>query len=377
MLEITEIKVVSKPRILFIASFPPPVHGSSAVSEQIRESQLIKASFDIDYINIATSRALNERRNYFLKFFRILKAFLRSLWFLLTQKYDLCYCAITCHGGCFLRDSPFVLLCKMFGKKIVIHQHNKGMSLDVEKPLFRKLYPLVYNNVWVILLSWSLYPDIEKVVKRENVRICPNGIAASGVNGFPHTSNQIPHILFLSNMLMSKGVMVLLDALKILKEDGVGFICEFVGSETLDFSSSRFDDEVRLRGISEVAKFYGPKYNNEKIAFFERADIFVLPSFDEAFPLVILEAMSHELPVVSTLVGGIPDEVVDGENGYLVEPGNVKSLAKCLRDLLEDYSLREQMGQNSFQRYSSMFSNQCFESAMTRLLEDCCRHCSL
>ena len=76
----------------------------------------------------------------------------------------------------FLKDAPFVLLCKLFGRKIVLHQHSKGMSTCSRKPLYRWLLPLVYRKTTVILLSWQLYDDVADVVTREQVKICPNGL---------------------------------------------------------------------------------------------------------------------------------------------------------------------------------------------------------
>lgn len=87
-----------------------------------------------------------------------------------------CYLAITCHVLGFLKDAPFVQLCKLFGRKVVIHQHNKGMSGCIERWPYRWLIPYIYKRTRVILLSWYLYPDIEKAVRREQVVICPNGI---------------------------------------------------------------------------------------------------------------------------------------------------------------------------------------------------------
>ena len=105
-------------------------------------------------------------------------AYLKTLWLLLTHRYDLCYLAITCHGIGFLKDAPFVWLCKMFGCRVLIHQHNKGMSNCIERWPYRWLIPYIYKRARVMLLSWHLYPDIAKVVKREQVVICANGIAA-------------------------------------------------------------------------------------------------------------------------------------------------------------------------------------------------------
>lgn len=61
--------------------------------------------------------------------------------------------------------------------QIILHQHNKGMATYVDKPVYRWLLPIVYRKTNIILLSWLLYDDIEAVVKREQIKICPNGIS--------------------------------------------------------------------------------------------------------------------------------------------------------------------------------------------------------
>ena len=366
--------ITHKPRILFIATFPPPIHGSSVVSEQIKNSKVINDAFDGDYVNLGTSRKMDEigKGGLWLnlqKLFRFAGSFFETFGLLLCHRYDLCYLAITCHGSGFLKDAPFVLLCKLFGRKVVIHQHNKGMAKDVDRPVYRWLLPLVYKNAKVILLSWHLYPDIEKVVKREDVMICPNGIKPTVNPDFQRTPNKIPHILFLSNLLIDKGVLVLLDALKILKDRGYSFVCDFVGSETKDIDAARFAKEVGKRGLNSLAIYHGRKYGEEKEAYFKQAETFILPSFNEAFPLVNLEAMEYKLPIVSTNVGGIPDEVVDGENGYIIKDKDSQSLADSLCKLLGDESLRQKMGEAGYQRFKAKFTEMCFEKQLASTLK--------
>ena len=75
----------------------------------------------------------------------------KVLWQLLMHRFDLCYLAITCQGIGFLKDTPFVLLCKLFCKKVVVHQHNKGMLRVVHRFPYSRLLPWVYQNVDVIL----------------------------------------------------------------------------------------------------------------------------------------------------------------------------------------------------------------------------------
>ena len=370
----TANKIKNKSRILFIATFPPPIHGSAVVSEQIRNSKVINDAFDGDYVNLGTSRKMVEVRKgglwlNLLKLGRFTGTFFRTLRLLMTHRYDLCYCAITCHGTSFLKDAPIVLLCKLFGRKVIIHQHNKGMAKDVDRPVYRWLLPLVYKNAKVILLSWHLYPDIEKVVKREDVMICPNGIKPTVNPDFKRTPNKIPHMLFLSNLLIDKGVLVLLDALKILKDKGYSFVCDFVGSETKDIDAARFAKEVEKRGLNSLAVYHGRKYGEEKDAYFKQAEAFVLPSFNEAFPLVNLEAMEYKLPIVSTNVGGIPDEVVDGENGYLIKDKESQSLADALCKLLGDESLRQKMGEAGYKKFRAKFTEMCFENQLASTLK--------
>ena len=117
----TRMKRDRKPRILFIGTLPPPVHGNAVVGQQIKNSKVINEAFDGDWINLGASRTLEESEKWKpIKAWRLVAAFGKELWLLLTRHYDLCYMAITCHGIGFLKDSPFMLLAKLFCKKTVI-----------------------------------------------------------------------------------------------------------------------------------------------------------------------------------------------------------------------------------------------------------------
>lgn len=367
--------LTNRPKLLFICPLPPPVHGSSMVSQSIKESRVLNEAFKMDFVNLSTSRKMEEigKRSLWLyarKAVRFIAAYVRTIWLLATRRYDLCYLAITCHGVGFLKDAPFVLLCKLFGRKVVIHQHNKGMAKDVDRPIYRWLLPLAYRNTKVILLSWRLYPDIERVVKREQVMICPNGIPeASSKEPIAERHNDVPRILFLSNLIVSKGVLVLLDALKILKERGVRFVCDFVGGESKELDAKSFLREVEARGLNGLAVYHGKKYGEEKMNFFAKADIFTQPTYDDCFPLTLLEAMQQKLPIVSTEVGAIPDEVSNGETGVVIEPQNAKALANAMEHLIRHPELRQQMGLAGRKRFETLFTEEHFEKRMKECLE--------
>lgn len=356
-----------KNRFLMVCTLPPPVHGSAIVSQYIRDSKLINNEFDMDFVNLSTSRKMEEIGKassifLFKKLGRFVSAYISCFWLLLTNKYDLCYCAITCHGKGFLKDAPFVLLCKLFRRKVVIHQHNKGMSNDVDRNPYKWQIPLVYRNTKVILLSWLLYPDIEKVVKKEQILICPNGIPEIfHKEPLLERNKELPRLLFLSNLIESKGVYVLLDACKLLKDKGYQFFCDFVGGETKEITRDVFENEVRKRGIEGMIAYLGPKYGDEKDDVYKNADIFVFPTFNETFGLVNLEAMQYKLPIVSTNEGGIPDVVKDGENGFICKRKDVNSLVEALEKLIANPALCRQMGENGYLRYKKEYTLNAFE----------------
>lgn len=363
----------NKPRILFVGTLPPPIHGSAVVSQQIKESKLINETFDGDWVNLSTSRKMDEiGKTTLAKPFRLLGALCKEFWLLLTHRYDLCYLAITCHGIGFLKDAPFVLMAKLFRKKILIHQHNKGMANDVDRWPYRWLLPLCYKNTKVILLSWHLYPDIEKVVKKEDVFICPNGIKveARRKKEDVRSKNVVPRLLFLSNLIESKGVFVLLDALKILKNRGYSFVCDFVGGETKEIDVQRFNEEVEKRGLNEMAFYQGRKYGDEKEEAFEQSDVFVFPTYyaNETFGLVNLEAMAHKKPIVATNEGGIPDVVQDGVNGMISERKNPHSLAECLEKMIDNPQLRYDMGERGYDLLMDKFTEESFENRMKDII---------
>lgn len=361
-----------KKRILFIIPLPPPIHGSSVVSQCIKDSPMVNESFDCDFVNLSTSRRMDEigKLNP-VKLFRFVSVFFSTFWKLLTHRYNLCYLAITCHGGGFLKDAPFVLLCKLFRRKIIIHQHNKGMARDVDRWPYRWLLPLVYHSTRVILLSERLYPDIDKIVPRESVVICPNGIPTVSYE-YKKRNNITPRLLFLSNLIESKGVIVLLDALELLNDKKHPFVCDFVGDATQEISTERFALEVKKRRLEEVVKYHGRKTGAEKESYLTQSDIFVFPSFyeNECLPLVLMEAMQCGLPIITTDEGGIPDIVEDGVNGLICEKQSATSLADALERLLEHEDLRIQMGKNGLNRYMSRFTLDHFEHNLTSILQE-------
>ena len=359
-----------KPRILFILHLPPPIHGAAMMGKYIQESELINSSFDCFCINLATAGSLSDIGHVSLE--KLLKylLLLRYISHVVKEiRPELVYITPNAGGKAFFKDFIVVQMLKSMGCKIIAHYHNKGVSAYQSKWIYNFLYKRFFSNLKVILLAENLYKDIAKYVKREDVYICPNGIPSSCKEEMEaRRNNVIPHLLFLSNLLISKGVIVLLDALKILKEKEYTFVCQFIGGETAPINAVQFFEEVNKRELSDLVTYVGRKVREEKEAFFRQADIFVFPTYYETFGLVNLEAMEYKLPVISTNEGGIPDIVKDGENGLICEKQNPVSLADCIAKLLDDEELRVKMGSAGHEKFCREFTLDKFENRMRDIL---------
>jgi glycosyltransferase involved in cell wall biosynthesis len=102
----------------------------------------------------------------------------------------------------------------------------------------------------------------------------------------------------------------------------------------------------------------------EKAEAFAQADVFALPTCNDALPLVVIEAMMHGLPVVTTHVGALPEVVASGETGELIEPNNVTELAHALELLLASVELRIRYGAAARIRYETELTDVRFEERL-------------
>lgn len=361
------------PKILFILHLPPPVHGAAVVGKQIHDSKIVNEVVKGHYINLTTAESLGDIGRFefskVLSFWKLLRQVLKSV-----RQFtpDAVYVTPNSSGLAFLKDFIVVQILKREGCRVVLHFHNKGVRNHQKNWFYDALYKRFFRNVTVILLSEHLYTDVARYVEHNRVKICHNGIPTIHTNN-EHEKNEVPRLLFLSNLLVSKGVYVVLDACQILRERNWNFTLDVVGDETKDISISDFTQAISQRGLSEVVRYHGKRFGSEKDELLWKADVFVFPTFyhNECFPLVLLEAMQHKLPIISTKEGGIPDILIDGENGLFCEKNDAISLANSIEELLKNGDLRKKMGQRGFDLYQDKFTLQRFEENMTRILLEC------
>ena len=151
-------------------------------------------------------------------------------------------------------------------------------------------------------------------------------------------------ILDVGRLVPEKGAPVLLDAVAQLAGRGIDVELRFVGGGDLE---AQLRAEIEGRGLKDRVVLVGAVGQDEILAQYHWADVFCLPSFQEGLPVVLMEAMATELPVVTTPINGIPELVKDGCNGHLLPPGRADLLADALAALALDPGGRRRLGEQA------------------------------
>jgi glycosyltransferase involved in cell wall biosynthesis len=337
------------------------------VGKQIFDSTIFNEKFDNRFINILVSNSINNTGIVNVrKVLKTLILYLKVLFYLFTFRPEIVYFAITASGTAFYRDFFLVVLLKIFRFKLVYHLHNKGFN---KKTNFFKTFcnKIVFNNVKVILLSKHLYYDIQNFVESNDIFICPNGITDNAfVKNRNH--NDVVKILFISNLIKTKGILNLVEALSILKIKNLSFHCDIIGDEG-DVTFNDLQKRINQENLTNELKVLGARYGFEKEEFYRNADIFVFPTYYETFGLVNLEAMSYSLPIISTFEGGIQDLILDNITGLLVNPLDIKALASKIEFLIKNEDIRFEMGKNGRLRFEDSFTLEIFENRLFKIID--------
>ena len=167
------------------------------------------------------------------------------------------------------------------------------------------------------------------------------GIDTNNFSPRPAPNNPTSELLCVGRLTANKGQHVLIDACARLKEAGTPFHLTFAGDGE---DSESLERHASTLGLTGDICFAGAVDQDRVKALYRSADIFILPSFAEGLPVVLMEAMGMELPVISTRITDIPELVDAGTNGFLTQPGNDEMLFDQIQLLIQRPELRAQLG---------------------------------
>ena len=178
------------------------------------------------------------------------------------------------------------------------------------------------------------------------------------------------HFLFLSNLLKSKGVFDLLETAYQLKNSNLSFCIDIIGSEG-GISRKELVKKNKELKLSQHVFYHGGKYKSEKIHFFENADAFIFPTQNEAFGIVLLEAMQFELAIIATDEGAIREIIEDKKSGYIYSKNDKTKLLDYMTFLIQHPDRCLQLGKRGREIYFEKFTTESFEENMINVFNSC------
>lgn len=354
---------------------PPPVHGAAVVGQQIHDSQLIRDNFECAYINASTSTALDNVGHFSLKkISRTLSFYGQVLKTVRNKQPDLVYFTPSTSGFAFYRDCITIRMLRRHKQNIILHLHNKPKESFLHKWYNQWLWRKFFNGTSAIFLGKALADQFSRFTFYcKQVYICPNGMPDK-ISYTPvrqERSTEPFTFLFLSNMIETKGVYILLEACALLKSKGYSFCCNFVG-QWFDVTKDAFEAKCEQLQVTDCVHALGAMYGTDKDACLQKADALVFPTFynAECFPLVIIEAMQYALPVITTSEGAIADIVEDGQSGWIVDKKNPDALAEKMEWMIKHPKDSLHMGMNGRKRFEKNFTSEHFERKLHNILID-------
>lgn len=353
-----------RPRLLLVGPLPPPLGGVQLVFDMQRRSSLAR-EFDLHVVD-TSKRQLRwavEHPTWRtpLYFVRDLSRLARAL---VRVRPDVVLVHATASLS-FLRDWAFMLGARMAGAKVICHYHGTlharfpSCATRSGRAIGRFMMAAAHR---VIVLSPTYQREMGAAWRRDDLAWAPNMADVALFRGMssgahaPWLARGRRAVLFVGRLSAPKGIYDLFDAIPrvIERHPDANFV--LVGVAESDAMEPVIRAEAARRGIASRITFLGPLDGRGKAAAFVSAQMIVVPSWTEGFPLVIAEAMAAGLPVVATAVGAIPDFVRDGQDGFLVAPRDAAALADRICRLLGDEGLRRRISERVRERAPREFA---------------------
>jgi len=356
---------MSKQKVLLLGKLPPPYMGPSIATEILLRSTL-KNHFELIHLDTKINHKISSFGTWsFTKVFANISIYLKMFSLLRKHKPSLVLIPISQTTTGFFKDSLFILIAKLYGKKVLLQLRGSNFKTWIanSSSVNKKYVKYILNKTQgIIVLGNNLKHLFTDYYTDDKIFVVPNG----GDYTIPkrNKSNEIK-ILYLSNLLASKGVEDVFRAIDILNnKTSTKFSIDFIG-EWYNETDKKNCLAIKERNESLI-RVHSSKGVVEKFQYLADADIFVFPPREpEGHPWSIVEAMAASLPIISTNQGAIIESVIDNKNGFIVEPNHPEQIAEKLKLLMEDTELRKKMGTASRELYLANFTEEKMVEKLT------------
>ena len=351
-----------KRNICIIAPIPPPMTGNSKAVETIIESDECNELFNFFPVNLSIEKYIENGKFSVAKIKMVINALKTLSRFQSSVKIDTYYLTIAQSTlGC-LRD--IALLNQIYRKNrtaiVVLHLHGGGFQKFYlnSNSILRKLIKKYYSKAnKFIVLSNSLKCMFNGIVDENKVQVIENCVDNEFLIFKQNASEKLKktmlkeyiEIIYLSNMIETKGCFDVLKSAKMLQDKHVHCKFIFAGKFISLGEKNEFLNFIDDNNLSESVSYLGEVGGERKKRLLRQGDAFILPTYypQEGQPISILEAMSACMAIITTQHGGIPDVISEGINGRFVEKKNPIDIANVISELVENPEMIVKMGINN------------------------------
>lgn len=336
-----------KLNLCLISPVPPPYGGIANWSNILKEHIQKEDNINISIIDISPKKRKTEKRYFFKD--RIIKNGIKLLkqsknLINLLKNDDIDVIHLTTSGRLsILRDLTFLIIAKKMNIPVVYHIHfGRIREISKNNNLEWKLLSIAMKlSTKVISIDKITYSVIENKFNNIDVVYIPNPIKCSNFCK-PIKNDNI--VMFLGWVIKEKGIEELLIGWNYISSKYNNWILKIVGPY-----NKKFLTKLKRKYSLEKVIFEGEKTHDEAMNLLSKSSIFILPSYTEGFPNVILEAMSMAKPIIATNVGAIPD-ILSKNCGIIIESQSIEDIKTSIDQLIIDEKERKKIGLNAYKK---------------------------
>ncbi len=342
----------NKKRILFITPLPPSPGGVATAMDAILSSS-IWDKYNIEILDISRKAHFGEQAKFTLyNISTALNHLLKLLKKCVLKRPHIVHLPVTSYFA-LLKSAGLMFIAKIFYVKTVIHLHGGAFDkwyFDSPKLVQNLIKFVLFRADRVIALSTKWASFLREIgLPNEKIKVLNNPVRREFIDyslkrkQLNKKADKRINVVFVGSIGERKGLYDILESIIFVKGSKLSLHFKFIGNEEKSGEKQHIIEEYTQAGAMEYCEFKGFLSGRKLIREIANSDIFILPSHNENYPVSILEAMALGLPVISTLVGGVPEIVENGVNGYLIKPGDVELLSEKILYLARHPEIRERM----------------------------------
>ncbi len=365
--------------VIVVGPLPPPIHGVTVAIRRLLESHVADRCRLVhldtsDHRDVSTIGAAD-----LLNYWRGIRSYLTLMGYCLKYRPDVVYVPISQSLIGYLRDSVYFIIARLLSRaNVIIHLHGGhfGRFYEARNGCTKRYVDFTMGLVdRAVVLGRTFIPIFSRWLPDNRIDVVPNGadrLTSGAEEKLAKQGRQVRSITFLSSLMRTKGILdfVIAATLCLDEEPDLDFTIagewwnedRTIREETLASIDARHADRISFLGLVTGQK---------KDDLFLRTDIFVLPTYYpfEGQPTVIIEAMAAGCPVVSTRHAAIPETVIDGVTGLLIQPRDTEALAAAILSLVHDAAKFQQMSVAALERYRALYTSERSNDLLLRSFE--------